>query len=224
MLQPQQPFLARASAWSPKLLAVPLAWRASCSHPASPGGWLLDAGHVSVFGDKVNYLYQFMMWFMVAIFVVVEAALVYALWVYRRKPNEERAPEQWTHNTQLELVWTAVPFLILVAIMFPTIDALRYFANVPAAASEQANRSTTAMPLEQYKLPEHGAKPAHGEVVKPELISTSVPNEDLIDPNGQAGVGPAGYAGHENDVITLEVIGHQFWWEYRYTDPWINAS
>lgn len=224
MPQPQLPLLARASAWSPKLLAGTLGIAslllAAPAHAA--GFWMPDT--VTIFGDKVNYLYQFMMWFMVAIFVVVEAALVYALWVYRRKPNEERAPEQWTHNTQLELVWTAVPFLILVAIMFPTIDALRYFADVPASASEQANRSTTSMPVDQYKLPEHAAQAAHGELAKPELISTTTPTDELIDPQGQAGAGPSAYAGHEQDVITLEVIGHQFWWEYRYTDPWINAQ
>lgn len=193
--------------------------------PAQAAGfWMPDP--ITVYGEKVNYLYQFMMWFMIAIFVVVEAALVWALWKFRRQPGENRAPEQWTHNTKLELAWTIVPFLILVAIAVPTVDALIYLANPPASASEQAKRSVAVAPQPKYKMPQHGAAPAaHGAALAvPELASSPEANLDLIDASGQVGPGPSAYAGHENDTITLEVIGHQFYWEYRYTDPWINAA
>lgn len=113
--------------------------------------WFPDPA--SVWGEQVYFLYQILMWMSIVILIIVEVALVAALLKFRKRPNETRAPETWSHNTKLELVWTIIPFLLLIGILFPTFKAVAYLADVP-----------------------------------------------------------------KNPELTLEVVGHQFYWEYRYPD------
>ena len=59
----------------------------------------------------------------VAISIFVLFLLLWVMFRYRRGANP--VPTRNTHNTFLEIVWTAVPVLILVAIAVPSIDLLR---------------------------------------------------------------------------------------------------
>lgn len=89
------------------------------------------------------------LWAMI-VFVLVEAALIYALWRFRAKPNDPE-PVQSHGNTTLEIIWTAIPALILVVIAVPTVKT---------------------------------------------IFKTSLPAP--------------------NPEVEVEVIGHQWWWEFRY--------
>lgn len=65
------------------------------------------------------------------IFVIVEALLVFAIIRYREKyPGD--IPEQVHGNTRLEIVWTIIPALILVALFGLTLPVLRVDRNPPA--------------------------------------------------------------------------------------------
>jgi cytochrome c oxidase subunit 2 len=52
------------------------------------------------------------------IFVVVEGALFYALFRYRQR--EGQTPGQFTGNLRLEIIWTAIPAIILAVVFFLT--------------------------------------------------------------------------------------------------------
>jgi cytochrome c oxidase subunit 2 len=68
------------------------------------------------------------------IFAISIFVLLLLLWVvfrYRRGANP--VPTRNTHNTLLEIVWTAVPVLILVAIAVPSIDLLHAQYDPPPA-------------------------------------------------------------------------------------------
>lgn len=54
------------------------------------------------------------------VFVVVEAALVFAIFRFRKRKNDDREPKQIHGNTTLEIVWSIIPALILVAVAVPT--------------------------------------------------------------------------------------------------------
>jgi|TARA_B100000745_G_scaffold298002_1_gene245870 cytochrome c oxidase subunit 2 len=89
------------------------------------------------------------------VFLLVEAALIYAIFKFKVK-NESDIPVQTHGNHTLEIIWTAIPTVLLIILMVPTIQTLFYMYEAP---------KTT--------LPEH----------------------------------------------TLEAIGHQWWFEFRYPDP-----
>ena len=61
----------------------------------------------------------------VIVTVLVEIALIYAIFKFRRK-NEDEMPKQVHGNTRLEIIWTVIPAIFLAIIMVPTIQTLFY--------------------------------------------------------------------------------------------------
>lgn len=104
----------------------------------------------SDFTRLIDSLFRQTFWWAMAVFVLVEAALIYVLWRFRAKPGDAE-PEQTHGNTTLEIVWTVVPAIILVFIAVPTVKT---------------------------------------------IFKTSLPAP--------------------NPEVEVEVIGHQWWWEFRY--------
>src|SRR5262245_8343627 len=86
------------------------------------------------------------------VFILVEGALVYAIFRFRGKPGDPE-PQQVHGNTIVEIIWTVIPALILVMIAVPTVKAIF-----------RENETPRGQPL------------------------------------------------------TVEVIGHQWWWEFRYPE------
>ena len=68
---------------------------------------------------EIQGTYAFIFWMSVVVFVVVEGALVWAVFRYRRRANSGM-PKQTEGNMALEVTWTIIPALILVAIAVPT--------------------------------------------------------------------------------------------------------
>jgi len=85
------------------------------------------------------------------VFLLVQGLIVVAVIKFRAKPDSPE-PEQIHGNTRLEVGWTLLPALILLAVAVPTIKTIFDLAKKP------------------------------------------------------------------DNPINVTVIGHQFWWEYRYTD------
>lgn len=83
----------------------------------------------------IQSVYATITWWMVAIFVVVEGALIYAILRFRRRPTDEGVPEQIHGNTPLEVGWTLVPLVIVIAFIFPS---LRTTCALAKAAPEDA--------------------------------------------------------------------------------------
>jgi cytochrome c oxidase subunit 2 len=91
---------------------------AGCS--PGPQDALAPVGPVGVMESN---LYNLIFWIAVAVFVVVEGLLVYTVIRYRRKPSDG-VPAQVHGNTKLEITWTIIPVLILVAIGVPTLTTI----------------------------------------------------------------------------------------------------
>jgi cytochrome c oxidase subunit 2 len=83
-------------------------------------------------GSEINELYWIVIGVTGLVFVIVEGALLWFIFRFRRRPGAHADDEgpQIHGNTRLELIWTAVPFLILVAILVVTI------VKVPAVQAE----------------------------------------------------------------------------------------
>lgn len=101
-------------------------------------------------GFQIDGLFRLILWLAAAVFVVVEALLVYIAVRYRARPG--RQPSAGVHgHTLLEISWTLAPAVILVIVAVPTIRTILRTQRAP---------------------------------------------------------GP--------DALEVSVIGHQWWWEYRY--------
>ena len=128
---------------------------AGCTPEHYPQTTLKPLSDFAKIGDDIQTT---TFWWALGVFVLVEGALVYAIFRFRGQPGDAE-PKQIHGNTTVEIIWTAVPALILAAIAVPTVKGIF---------------STAATP--------------HGE------------------------------------ALTVEVIGHQWWWEFRYPDLHITTA
>ena len=61
-------------------------------------------------------LFNVLLWVMVAVFVVVEGVLLYAIVRYRRRPGDEKPP-QIHGNTSLEVILTIIPTILVLSLI-----------------------------------------------------------------------------------------------------------
>ncbi|SEA89253.1 cytochrome c oxidase subunit II [Rubrimonas cliftonensis] len=66
-----------------------------------------------------------------AITLFVTGLLLYCVWRFRADRNP--TPARFTHNATVEVIWTAVPVMILVAIAFPSLNLLYKQLEIPEA-------------------------------------------------------------------------------------------
>ena len=135
----------RASRWAPAAALAALAL-VGCAENY-PQTTLLPRGD---FARLAGDLFMTTVWWALLVFVVVEGALLFAIWRFRAQPGAPE-PEQTHGNTAVEIVWTVIPAFILAMIAVPTVRTI-------------------------FKTSEK--------------------------PVGEA--------------LQIEVIGHQWWWEFRY--------
>jgi cytochrome c oxidase subunit 2 len=67
--------------------------------------------------SDIDWLHQLVMWLIIVIFAVVFGAMFYACYAHRKSKGHKA--EQFHENTAVELVWTVIPAIILVAIAWP---------------------------------------------------------------------------------------------------------
>jgi cytochrome c oxidase subunit 2 len=105
----------------------------------------------SELGRAIDFLWDRLLLLGTIVFVLVEAALIFVMVRYRRRPTDTGRPPQTHGNAFLEILWTLIPAFVLLFLAVPTVRA---------------------------------------------ILTT------------QARVAPG--------ALEIEVIGHQWWWEFRY--------
>jgi cytochrome c oxidase subunit II len=128
---------------------------AGCTPEHYPQTTLKPLSDFAKIGDDIQTT---TFWWALGVFVLVEGALVYAIFRFRGQPGDAE-PKQIHGNTTVEIIWTAVPALILAAIAVPTVKGIFLTAATP-----------------------------------------------------------------RGEALTVEVIGHQWWWEFRYPDLHITTA
>lgn len=112
----------------------------------------------SEFNADVGSLFDGLFFWGTIVFVLVESLLLYVIIKFRRKPGQAE-PKHVHGNTTLEVLWTAIPAVILVFIAVPTVRTI-------------FRTQAKAVP----------------------------------------------------DALQVEVIGHQWWWEFRYPEYNITTA
>jgi cytochrome c oxidase subunit 2 len=65
----------------------------------------------------IDTLYDVLLIFSVPVFVLVEVVVLYSVWRFRMRPGEELKDGPPIHgNTKLEIIWTAIPAILLVGL------------------------------------------------------------------------------------------------------------
>jgi cytochrome c oxidase subunit 2 len=104
---------------------------AACSQDY-PYNSLAPGGPVA---QKQKDLFVLVFWIAVAVFILVEGALVFAAIRFRRRGPDD-LPVQVHGNTRLEIVWTILPALLLAGIAVPTVGTIFELSRIPENAME----------------------------------------------------------------------------------------
>ncbi len=84
--------------------------------------------------EKQLLLFNVLLWVMVAVFVLVEGALLYSLIRFRRRPDDP-LPAQVHGHTGLEITWTIVPTILILALGIWSVVTLFELEPPPASAN-----------------------------------------------------------------------------------------
>jgi cytochrome c oxidase subunit 2 len=134
------------------LTPIAIALLAACT-PDNAQSTFGTAGPIAE--DQAN-LFIFIFWIAAVVFVLVEGAVIYVSIRYRRRSDSDKLPHQTHGNTKLEITWTIIPAIILIAVAIPTLS--------------QIWGQQSGVPTDQ------------------------------------------------GEVLSVEAIGHQWWFEFRYPD------
>lgn len=136
-------------------LAVPRPWQLGMQEPAGP------------IAREINDLHNVLLVICVLIASFVLSLLLYIM--VRFKASSNPVPSKTTHNTFLEIVWTAVPILILVMMAIPSFKLLAHQAFPPKI--DMTVKATGYQWYWGYDYPDHGIN----------FDATMVATEDLKD-------------------------------------------
>lgn len=93
------------------------------SAPAVLAEWELNMPRgVTPITNEVYGLHMLIFWICVIIGIVVFGAMFYSIFAHTKKKNPK--PATFSHSTAAEIIWTAIPILILVGMAFPAAKTL----------------------------------------------------------------------------------------------------
>ena len=149
-------FRARSKTkYLPRLLALAsVLLLSACVSADAPLNYLHPEGPRAI---EAHRLWNVTFGIAAVVFILVEGALIYIVFKYRAS-KANTAPKQLHGHTKLELMWTAIPAVILTGIAFMTVPVI----------------------FDQARHPE--------------------------------------------DAMEIQVIAHQWWWEYRYDNGVVTAN
>lgn len=112
-------------------IAVVALLLAGCANADLPQDALSPEGPVARQQDQ---LWDLVFPIAVAVFIFVQAGLLFVMWRFRSRGDDQGIPNQLHGNTKLELLWTIIPALILAGIAVPTTRTIFALADEPEGA------------------------------------------------------------------------------------------
>ena len=102
--------------------------------------------------DNITWFHNFLLWLITIITLFVLALLVIVVVKFNAKANP--VPSKTTHNTLIEVAWTLIPVLILVALVVPSFRLLFLELDVPKA--DLTIKATGKQWYWSYAYPDNG--------------------------------------------------------------------
>jgi cytochrome c oxidase subunit II len=150
----------------------------------------------SIESHRIDSIFNAMMAISAGLFVLVQGALVYALFRFRRKPGDETDAEPIEGNVPLEIVWTAIPTVIVLWLAIYSFDTYKAVASggYIGGSHHMAHAHTGG---------EMAAKSG-------DAIAAAIPNNDL------SGTTLAELPAATENQFEVKVNGLQYAWIFNY--------
>jgi cytochrome c oxidase subunit 2 len=113
---------------------------------------------------SIDNLWDVLIVLTVPIFVLVTVIVLFSVWKFRMRPGEENLDGPPIHgNTRLEVVWTAIPAIMLVALCSYAYIKL---TNIEEAQANEMSINVTGQQFAwSYEYPQAGGKPVRSNVL-----------------------------------------------------------
>jgi cytochrome c oxidase subunit 2 len=126
---------------------------AGAAFAAEPQPWQLGMQEpASVVKDSLHSFHNLLLWIITLITIFVLVLLIYTMVRFRASANP--TPTRTSHNTLLEVAWTAIPVLILVVIAIPSFKLLYLADRTPNP--EMTIKVVGHQWYWSYEYPDHG--------------------------------------------------------------------
>lgn len=113
-------------------MATSSAWAQSLPTPSFPVPWQMNLQTpVTPVAEELVWFHNYLLVIITAITAFVLLLLIWVMVKFNAKANP--VPSKNAHNTLLEIIWTAVPVLILVAIAIPSYRILYFMDTIEEA-------------------------------------------------------------------------------------------
>jgi cytochrome c oxidase subunit 2 len=81
-------------------------------------------------------LYNVVLVIAAGVFVLVEGGLIFTIIKHRRKRGDTSEPEQISGNTTLEIIWTAIPAVLVITLFILTLNTMQAVAAPPPSKGD----------------------------------------------------------------------------------------
>ncbi len=209
----------------------------------TPGGVGMQPAN-SALAEEVHFFHNMIL--MPIITVICVLVLVLLLWiVFRYNSKTNPVPRKFSHNTLIEIVWTGVPILILLAIALPSFELL-YKEDVTPDGKQAVTRgdgqTADFVFLNDFTDSRMVRRPGHLQVIvdngneqrllkhRADYKISGLGEEEVVvsfDAPPAAGDSVIIRGGRSSDqygninlapTMTLKVNGYQWGWTYSYPD------
>jgi cytochrome c oxidase subunit II len=191
----------------------------------------------------VDGLFNTMMVASTAIFLIVEGVLIYAAFRYRRRPGDNEDGPPVEGNVPLEILWTAIPAIIVIGISVYSFDVYNSIGgfnphgvheapitqnmsmNMPGAAIAATLNDTppsTEPNLNQEKSDEAMQDPATAAVRNADQIpqKQNAPGIGIVSPT----IGPTPDKEGKPPALAINVTGLQYAWIFTYPETGVTTG
>jgi cytochrome c oxidase subunit II len=164
----------------------------------------------------VDQLFNVMVTIGMALFIIVQGAIVYSMFKFRKPEGDETDGSDLEGNIPLEIVWTAIPAVIVIGLGIYSVQVYQEIGGFTAGSAGMAGMShnhtmsksaMAAMPEMKFKAGDAIAAPAP----KP-LIATTF------------GIGEPGASADVAADVVVNVTGMQFAWLFEYPDQGVTVG
>jgi cytochrome c oxidase subunit II len=161
---------------------------------------------------KIDQLFSAMLAISVGLFLLVQGALVYSLIMFRKKADDDTDAEPIEGNVPLEILWTAVPTVLMMWLAVYSFDIYKSVDSGNAiGASHMAHVHHQAQTVAQASVPGMALAATLPEG------SNSVEVAQFSMPEAQTGTDKA-------DPLVVNVNGLQYAWIFNYPDTGVVAG
>jgi cytochrome c oxidase subunit II len=170
--------------------------------------WLPE--QASIQAPLVDQLFNVMVTIGVALFIGVQGVIVYAMWKFRKPEGDETDGSDNDGNIPLEILWTAIPAVIVIGLGIYSVDVYEQMGGFEAGSAGMVSHAHHAEPHDTKIAM---AMPSMGDG---SAMAASLPADDRVAMT-------YGLGSTDADVI-VNVTAMQFAWLFEYPDQGVTVG